>query len=64
MNEAPRDGTEILAYHIDGGNFHPVKRCKGKFDNGFYYWGMRWNKDYTQCDGNFNGWIDYPKIKS
>lgn len=53
MHLAPRDGTEILAYHIDGRNYHPVI-WKG------YSWGMRWNAEYNTQDGFYSHWIPYP----
>jgi len=52
MIEAPRDGTEILAYHIDGGNYHPVSWCTWKVLNSL--------QDYKQSDCDYEGWIDYP----
>jgi len=53
MKEAPRDGTEILAYHIKGRNYHPVA---WKDD----HWGMRWNSEYYTMDGFYSHWIPYP----
>jgi len=53
MKDAPRDGTEILAYDIGGGNFHPIKWKKD-------HWGMRWNDGYFTQDAFYSGWIPYP----
>jgi hypothetical protein len=53
MKNAPRDGTEILAFHIPGNNFHPVI---WKSD----HWGMRWNLAYHTTDDFYSGWIPYP----
>ncbi len=61
MIEAPRDGTEILAYHKEGGNFHPIKWSTWQvLESKYSYWGMRWHQDYKQHDQDFEGWIDYP----
>lgn len=61
MNEAPRDGTEILAYHKEGKNLHPVawKDWPWK-ENNRPHWGMRWSEEYTCQDGCYEGWIPYP----
>ncbi len=53
MANAPKDGTEILAYHIDGRNYHPVIWKKD-------HWGMRWNPEYSTQDGFYSHWISYP----
>lgn len=65
MNEAPRDGTEILAFHKEGGNFHPIiwKDYKWREDNN-PHWGMRWNNDYQTQDSFYSGWIPYPKLNT
>jgi len=59
MEEAPRD-EEILAYHIDGRNLHQVQ-----WDDlsRYHSWGMRWNKEYSQLDGHYLGWIPMPEVK-
>jgi hypothetical protein len=58
MSTAPRDGTEIMAYHIDGKNYHPVAYLEG-------WWRMRWNAEYCCGDGFYSGWIPYPdKIRA
>lgn len=66
MKNAPRDGTEILAYS-EAGNFHQVQwisherwQWKAPFSP---YWGMRWHEDYRQHDANFVGWIPMPIAK-
>ena len=54
MNYAPV-GVEILAYHQQGGNFHPVK-----FDeNGKA--SMRWHDEYSQYVNHFAGWLPMPE---
>jgi hypothetical protein len=55
MKTAPRDGTEILAFHIPGNNFHPVI---WKSD----HWGMRWNRAYHTTDEFYSGWVPYPSV--
>ena len=55
MRTAPKDGTEILAYH-EAKNFHPVKYKNGA-------WSMRWHDEYHQCDGNYFGWIPMPTVE-
>ena len=62
MREAPRDGTEIMAFHIDGGNFHPV--CWITADGAIGSWRMRWNAEYCCTDYFYSGWIPYPAIIS
>ncbi len=63
MAEAPRDGREILAYHKEGKNFHPVKWTDHTWmDGGTEYWGMRWHEDYCQYGGDYMGWIPYPDL--
>lgn len=57
MRDAPRDGTEILAYSAEGKNFHPVKWLPHR-----NHWGCRWITGYCQHDGDFLGWIEYPTI--
>ena len=65
MSTAPRDGTEILAYHKSGGNFHPVKwRSHARKECDVSMWGMRWNDEYSQRDGNYVGWIPFPIAKA
>lgn len=59
MCDAPRDGTEILAYHPSG-NFHQVRW--GEIYGGNYCWLSRWNSDYHQYDCNFIGWIPMPVL--
>jgi len=63
MNTAPKDGTEILAYHVEGKNFHPViwKDYQWREEN-IPHWGMRWNDEYRCQDGCYKGWIEYPKL--
>jgi hypothetical protein len=63
MKDAPRDGTEILAWS-EAGNFHQViwksheqYRWLPAFSP---HWGMRWNDNYHQSDGQFLGWIPMP----
>jgi len=53
MKDAPRDGTEILAYHLQGKNFHPVWWKEDR-------WLMRWNVEYCAQDGFYLGWVPYP----
>lgn len=60
MSTAPRDGTEILAYHR-AGNFHPVSHHTWK-EGGLTYWGMRWCREYRQYDGDFKGWVPMPEV--
>lgn len=66
MSTAPRDGTEILAYHKDGKNFHPISwQTRNATDWGILkrpYWGMRWHPDYSTQDGFYDGWIPYPEL--
>ena len=63
MKDAPRDGTEILAYHKEGKNFHPVMWVDWKWrENNRPHWGMRWNKEYITQDGFYSGWIPYPML--
>ena len=65
MSDAPKDGTEILAYHKSGGNFHPVKWKHSTWkENNTSCWGMRWNDEYGQRDGNYIGWIHFPLAKA
>jgi hypothetical protein len=54
MHDAPKDGAEILAFHVDGGNFHPVSWQCGE-------WRMRWNREYCCGNGHYSGWLPYPK---
>ena len=54
---APNDGTEILAFHTKGNNFHQVKWKD--FTGG---WGMRWNEDYLQHNCDYSGWIHIPEV--
>lgn len=61
MSEAPKDGTEILAYHIEGDNFHPIMWRTWTFDpSQTKYWGMRWHQDYKQHESDYSGWVPYP----
>lgn len=63
MSEAPRDGTEILAWHKDGKNFHPIIWKDWKWQkNNRPRWGMRWNEEYSTQDGFYSGWIPYPAL--
>lgn len=64
MASAPRDGTEILAYHKDGKNLHPIlwKDYRWK-EHHRPHWGMRWNDEYSTQDGFYLGWIPYPSIE-
>ena len=57
MRSAPRNGTEILAYHKQGKNFHSVKSYEAP------NWGMRWHKEYSQNDSDYLGWIDMPALE-
>ncbi len=64
MASAPHDGTEILAYHKEGRNFHPVSWKDWRWmDGGVEFWGMRWHEEYRQHDNYFMGWVPYPKIE-
>ena len=64
MAEAPKDGQEILAYHKEGGNFHPVSWKDWKWmDGGTEFWGMRWHEKYKQYDCDYLGWIPYPELE-
>jgi hypothetical protein len=58
MKEAPRDGTEILAYDSTGKNFHPIYWKASRIS-----WAMRWNQDYYTMDNFYRGWIPYPEVK-
>ena len=61
MQSAPKDGTEILAYHIEGKSFHPIVWKDYKWVEGYIpHWGMRWNEGYYCTDAFYSGWIDYP----
>lgn len=65
MSKAPKDGTEILAYHSEGKNFHPIIWVDRPWmDGGNKYWGMRWNEEYHTQDGFYDGWIPYPKLNT
>ena len=57
MKDAPRDGTEILAYHHSG-NFHQVRW--GEIHGWAHCWLNRWNSEYRQYDCDFVGWIPMP----
>jgi len=57
MNSVPV-GVEVLAYHKDGGNFHPVR-----FDSDGHA-RMRWHDEYSQYKAHYLGWIDYPEYKA
>lgn len=68
MKTAPRDGTEILAFS-EAGNWHPVKWVMPHRDykwtnptcrEDYGYWGMRWDRNYNQADGQFHGWTPMP----
>lgn len=63
MSEAPRDGTEILAFHKEGKTFHPIiwKDWPWK-ENNMPKWGMRWSEEYSTQDGFYSGWIPYPVL--
>lgn len=61
MATAPKDGAEILAFHIDGGNFHPVFWVSPAGDS-VGAWRMRWNTEYYCTDNFYDGWIPYPSI--
>lgn len=68
MREAPRDGTEILAYSEDGRNFHPVYWKGGNrwkwYEGPKDFWACRWSDGYSQCDGQFLGWVPYPSYSA
>jgi hypothetical protein len=65
MGEAPKDGTQILAYHKSGKFLHPVKwRDHTWMDCGTAHWNIMWCEDYRQYDCDFAGWIPYPEVKS
>ena len=55
MDCAPVD-VEILAYHKQGGNFHPVKL--DKMGNAR----MRWHDQYSQYKNHYVGWVPMPEI--
>jgi hypothetical protein len=57
MDEAPKDGTEILAYQIDGESLHQVQWREHR-----ERWTMRWNSDYEQRDSHYLGWIPMPDV--
>jgi len=57
MHYVPVD-IEILAYHKDGDNFHPVK-----FDD-VGKARMRWHDEYSQYKNHFSGWIPMPEYKA
>ena len=46
---------EVLAYHKDGKNFHPVKRVDERNVK------MRWNSEYSQTIYNYHGWVLMPE---
>ena len=63
MQDAPRDGTEILAFHKDGQCFHPIFWKDWKWKKGNHpAWGMRWDTGYFTQDGFYDGWIPYPTL--
>lgn len=65
MSESPKDGTEILAFHKEGKNLHPIIWKDWPWlDNNRPHWGMRWNNDYSAQDGCYAGWIPYPAVSS
>lgn len=53
IESAPRDGTEILAWHIQGKNWHQVQWIPSN-------WAMRWNNEYCQYDADFSHWMPLP----
>ena len=57
MESAPTD-REILAFHAQGANFHPVKWNETRNS-----WGMRWSDEYRQHNSDFHGWIEMPTGK-
>lgn len=63
MSIAPRDGTEILAYH-NSGNFYPVTWKPESVTSARLglegYWNMRWHIEYKQYNADFMGWIPMP----
>ena len=54
IEDAPLDGTEILAYHACK-SFHQIKFKSSA-------WTMRWNKEYRQHNCDYLGWIPMPEI--
>ena len=56
MATAPKDGTEILAYHACK-SFHPVA-----YNSASKSYSMRWNKDYIQYEGDYHGWLPMPEL--
>lgn len=55
IETAPKDGTEILAWHIEGGNWHQVKWKEHR-----KAFGMRWANDYEQMEGHYSHWTPLP----
>ena len=53
MNDAPL-GVEILAYHEQGKNFHPVRIGEDGHAT------MRWHDEYSQYRNHFIGWLPMP----
>lgn len=51
MKDAPKDGTEILAFHIEGKTWHQVIWSAHR--DAFV---MRWNRDYSQTVLQYSGW--------
>ena len=49
-------GVEVLAYHKQGGNFHPVRFSADGHAT------MRWHDEYSQYKGHFIGWLPMPTI--
>lgn len=63
MSEAPRERSEILAYHKEGKNFHPVYWTDHTWMDGeTEHWSMRWCGDYRQYDCDYAGWLPYPVL--
>lgn len=58
MKEAPKDGTEILAYCRESKNFHPIQWVAHRI-----CWSMRWAPEYSTTDNFYRGWIPYPEVK-
>lgn len=59
IETAPKDGTEILAFHKDGKTWHQVKWMP--MNNGFMgYWGMIWHTGYRQYHCDFSHWVPLP----
>lgn len=64
LKTVPRDGTEILAWSVEGKNWHQVYWKKWEnwqwLDKFPPRWAMRWNPEYHQVDSDYSHWMPMP----